>query len=115
MRELFRLNLLAFCSGSVDRLVRSEQQPRTGVASPPDRESVLKNVTTIPRSRNVGQSYFTSVFTTLYAFLHAMLVVFWFMPELVLVNGPGTCLPIVIAAKILHWLHIRRCCVIYVR
>ncbi len=48
----------------------------------------------IYRSRNVGQSYLTSVFTTLIAILNAIPLVFKLKPKLLLVNGPGTCVPI---------------------
>mmetsp|Transcript_49117 Transcript_49117/g.72977 ORF Transcript_49117/g.72977 Transcript_49117/m.72977 type:complete len:258 (-) Transcript_49117:161-934(-) len=50
----------------------------------------------IPRSREVGQSYITAVFTTLRSFLYALYVVSVTRPALVICNGPGTCLPIVI-------------------
>ncbi|CAN0372515.1 unnamed protein product, partial [Scytosiphon promiscuus] len=46
-------------------------------------------VCTIPRSREVGQSYVTSVYTTLFAILHAAWMVVRIRPDLVLVNGPG--------------------------
>jgi len=61
----------------------------------------------IPRSREVGQSYLSSTFTTFYSFLFALwLVGFQVQPDLVLVNGPGTCLPIAISAffyRIVGW------------
>jgi beta-1,4-N-acetylglucosaminyltransferase len=38
----------------------------------------------IPRSREVGQSYFTSLFTTAFALLHAVAIVLRASPELVL-------------------------------
>lgn len=50
----------------------------------------------IPRSREVGQSYVSSVGTTLWSFLHAFGLVFRIRPSLVLCNGPGTCLPIAV-------------------
>lgn len=50
----------------------------------------------IPRSREVGQSYVTSVATTLWSFLHAFWVVLSIRPGLLLCNGPGTCLPVAI-------------------
>lgn len=37
----------------------------------------------------VGQSYVSSVYTTLFAMLHAALMVVRIRPDLVLVNGPG--------------------------
>lgn len=52
------------------------------------------NVHAISRSRRVGQSYLTSVFTTLLAFCYALPLVWRLRPSLLLVNGPGTCLPI---------------------
>lgn len=81
----------------------------------------------IPRSREVGQSYVTSVWTTLVALCAAFAIVFSQQPELVrprphhaprsfvplrcvgvgvsrprppqvLVNGPGTCVPVCLAA-----------------
>eukprot|EP00761_Pharyngomonas_kirbyi_P005023 gb/GECH01005028.1/.p1 GENE.gb/GECH01005028.1/~~gb/GECH01005028.1/.p1 ORF type:complete len:180 (+),score=10.50 gb/GECH01005028.1/:1-540(+) len=54
----------------------------------------------IPRSREVYQSYFTSIFTTLYALLVSIYIVLRINPDLVLCNGPGTCVPICIAAYI---------------
>eukprot|EP00667_Euglena_gracilis_P011964 EG_transcript_12253 len=52
----------------------------------------------IPRAREVGQSYVTSVFTTLRAFGSAVVVVWQDRPDLVLCNGPGTCVPIAVSA-----------------
>ena len=50
----------------------------------------------IPRSREVGQSYITSVATTLWSFVYAVLLVARIRPDVLLCNGPGTCLPIAI-------------------
>jgi beta-1,4-N-acetylglucosaminyltransferase len=52
----------------------------------------------IPRSREVGQSYASSIVTTLWSFVHAIWLVARLRPGLVLCNGPGTCLPIAISA-----------------
>lgn len=51
----------------------------------------------IPRSREVGQSYLSSVFTTLWSFVVALYLVLRVRPNLLLCNGPGTCLPVAIA------------------
>ena len=49
----------------------------------------------IPRAREVGQSYFTSIFTTLYSLIYsAHIVLIQSRPDLLIINGPGTCLPI---------------------
>ncbi|KAG7374648.1 capsular polysaccharide biosynthesis protein [Nitzschia inconspicua] len=72
---------------------------------PFDRDTVPTYI--IPRSREVGQSYCSSILTTLYSFWFA----FWLVgaqvqPDLILVNGPGTCLPIALSAfffRIMGW------------
>ena len=48
----------------------------------------------IPRSREVNQSYVSSIFSTLYATLYTLPIVLSANPDLVLCNGPGTCIPI---------------------
>nr|XP_023020372.1 UDP-N-acetylglucosamine transferase subunit ALG14 homolog [Leptinotarsa decemlineata] len=48
----------------------------------------------IPRSRAVHQSFLTSVFTTIFSILYSVPIVFKINPELILCNGPGTCIPI---------------------
>ena len=60
----------------------------------------------IPRSREVGQSYVSSVATTLYAAVYAFVLVARVRPNLLLCNGPGTCVPLAVAAlffRILGW------------
>ncbi|RWS05254.1 UDP-N-acetylglucosamine transferase subunit ALG14-like protein [Dinothrombium tinctorium] len=52
------------------------------------------------RSRKVGQSYFSSIFTTLWATLEALLVCAKERPQLLLCNGPGTCIPFCVAARL---------------
>ncbi|XP_078438421.1 UDP-N-acetylglucosamine transferase subunit ALG14-like protein isoform X2 [Wolffia australiana] len=48
----------------------------------------------IYRSREVGQSYITSVATTLVAIAHALWLTFKIRPQVVICNGPGTCIPL---------------------
>lgn len=55
----------------------------------------------IPRAREVGQSYFTSIFTTLKATLAALSIVYRERPQVVLTNGPGVCVPVVVDAVLL--------------
>lgn len=67
-------------------------------------ESIQNNakykIIRIPRSRHVGQSYFSSIFTTLYSIFSTITTVFK-KCDVLLTNGPGTCVPIVIWT----WLH----------
>ncbi|XP_066144420.1 UDP-N-acetylglucosamine transferase subunit ALG14 [Euwallacea fornicatus] len=60
----------------------------------------------VPRSRSVGQSYITSIFTTIYSILYILPVSFKLRPDLILCNGPGTCIPICILSFFL------KCCFI---
>jgi beta-1,4-N-acetylglucosaminyltransferase len=55
-----------------------------------DTDYVIKK---LYRSRKVGQSYLTSIITTLIAILYAIPLMFKMKPQLLLVNGPGTCIP----------------------
>ncbi|KAK2371567.1 UDP-N-acetylglucosamine transferase subunit ALG14 [Trifolium repens] len=60
----------------------------------------------IYRSREVGQSYITSVWTTLIATVHALWLMIKIRPEVILCNGPGTCIPLCIIAFIFKALRI---------
>lgn len=55
----------------------------------------------INRSRHVGQSYLTSVITTLRSIWQCIPLVYHLQPDLVLCNGPGTCVPICLIAFML--------------
>ena len=79
-----------------------------------DSSSADYKVVSIPRSREVGQGYITSIFTSINATLHAIILVLRHDPSVVLVNGPGTCVPISLAARILSWLRARSCKIIFV-
>ncbi|KAK5579621.1 hypothetical protein RB653_009306 [Dictyostelium firmibasis] len=62
----------------------------------------------IPRSRNVGQSFFKSIFTTLIALFYSMLLIFKETPDTLICNGPGTCVPLVVSVLLLRWLRIKK-------
>ncbi|KAM9993664.1 hypothetical protein ACTFIZ_011641 [Dictyostelium cf. discoideum] len=78
---------------------RSEDKIRIEDTSSP----IIKK---IPRSRNVGQSFFKSIFTTLIALFYSMLLVFKEKPDTLLCNGPGTCVPLAVSVLLLRWLRI---------
>jgi beta-1,4-N-acetylglucosaminyltransferase len=50
---------------------------------------------TIYRSRNVGQSFVSSVFTFAYALVHAVFILIKTRPTLMVTNGPGVAVPLV--------------------
>ncbi|MBN3281582.1 ALG14 transferase, partial [Polyodon spathula] len=68
----------------------------------------------IPRSREVQQSWSSSVLTTLYSLLYSVPLVFKLKPDLVLCNGPGTCVPLCASALLLGILGIKKVLIIYV-
>ncbi|KAM0934189.1 putative oligosaccharide biosynthesis protein Alg14 [Dioscorea sansibarensis] len=52
----------------------------------------------IYRSREVGQSYITSIGTSLIAIAHAIWLILKIRPQVIVCNGPGTCIPLCVAA-----------------
>ena len=71
-------------------------------------------VVKVPRSREVGQSYLTSILTTFVAFFYSFAAVWRFMPDVVVCNGPGTCVPICVAARIIRLLCWKDIRIVYV-
>jgi beta-1,4-N-acetylglucosaminyltransferase len=67
-------------------------------------------VATIYRSREVHQSYISSVFTTVRSILSSFPIVYKAKPDLILCNGPGTCVPICIVAFLYKLLWINSSC-----
>lgn len=68
----------------------------------------------IPRSREVRQSWLSSVFTTSYSMWFSFPLVHRIKPDLVLCNGPGTCVPICVSALLLGILGIKKVIIVYV-
>uniref|UniRef100_A0ACD5Z2J2 Uncharacterized protein n=1 Tax=Avena sativa TaxID=4498 RepID=A0ACD5Z2J2_AVESA len=68
-----------------------------------DREKIIEDAQfmQIYRSREVGQSYITSIATTLLAVLHAMWLIIRIRPQVIFCNGPGTCIPLCASAFLL--------------
>lgn len=66
--------------------------------------------TNIFRSRNVHQSYLSSVFTTLKSFWECVPLVYRLRPDLILCNGPGTCVPVCVAAFLLRLFFVNTHC-----
>jgi beta-1,4-N-acetylglucosaminyltransferase len=71
------------------------------------------NKLTIPRAREVGQSYFTSFFSTLISFFSA-LGLLSLKPDLLLVNGPGVCFPVVLSFFIGNVLGLTNCSIVFI-
>lgn len=87
----------------------SEQRAKSSRVIPQDTP-----ILTIPRSREVGQSYLIAVWMTLKALLACLSIVLKVRPTQLIVNGPGTCLPMCLAAALLRLLCIHRCTIVFV-
>ncbi|XP_029419686.1 UDP-N-acetylglucosamine transferase subunit ALG14 homolog isoform X2 [Nannospalax galili] len=68
----------------------------------------------IPRSREVQQPWLSTVFTTLRSMWLSFPLVQRIKPDLVLCNGPGTCIPICVSALLLGILGIKKVIIVYV-
>ncbi|GLD54921.1 UDP-N-acetylglucosamine transferase subunit ALG14 homolog, partial [Lates japonicus] len=68
----------------------------------------------IPRSREVHQSWSSSVVSTLNALRYSLPLVFRLRPDMVLCNGPGTCVPLCVAGLLLGILGMKKVLLAYV-
>lgn len=97
----------------VKRLDRANYSPRYYVLASTDQSSAVKvldheepataqhadyRLFRMQRSRHVGQSYVSAVFTTIRSVLEAIPLVGRLQPDLILCNGPGTCVPVCLIA-----------------
>jgi len=107
--------------GALDKRRYSE---RHYIAASSDRMSIERaraqdsehcNIDTITRSRQVHQSYVTACVTTLRAFVECIWLL-WHSPpaDVVLTNGPGTCVPVLAAQLLLNVFAWRRARLVYV-
>ncbi|XP_066480171.1 UDP-N-acetylglucosamine transferase subunit ALG14 [Tiliqua scincoides] len=89
--------------------IRSFEQNRAKIFP-----SSLFTLHRVPRSREVRQSWSSSVLTTLRSLFYSFPLAFRLQPDLVLCNGPGTCVPICISAFLLKMLGLKRLTIVYV-
>ncbi|KER29890.1 oligosaccharide biosynthesis protein Alg14 like protein [Opisthorchis viverrini] len=68
----------------------------------------------VPRAREVKQSPFTSIFSTLHEAILSLPIVFRHRPDLILCNGPGTCIPICFVAFFLRVIFMRPLLIVYI-
>ncbi|XP_029934649.1 UDP-N-acetylglucosamine transferase subunit ALG14 [Myripristis murdjan] len=68
----------------------------------------------IPRSREVHQSWSSSTVSTLNAIRYSVPLVFSLRPDMVLCNGPGTCVPLCVAGLLLGILGVKKVLIVYV-
>lgn len=98
----------------VAALDRAKYTPRTYVVAHSDAMSANKvaalegdsrdhSVLRVFRAREVGQSYASSIGSTLKASAQSVAAVFAHRPQLVLCNGPAICVPLAVAALLLRF------------
>ncbi|CAG0881248.1 unnamed protein product [Cyprideis torosa] len=75
---------------------------------------VTVTLESIHRSRHVGQSWTSSLFTTFISILWCFPLVWKHKADLLLVNGPGTCVPLVWITGILNMLRLRSCRIVFI-
>ncbi|KAM3914377.1 UDP-N-acetylglucosamine transferase subunit ALG14 [Leptodactylus fuscus] len=68
----------------------------------------------IPRSREVRQSWSSSFLTTLQSLFYSLPLTFHLKPDVILCNGPGTCIPVCFSALLLGILGVKKTIIIYV-
>ena len=68
----------------------------------------------IPRARQVLQSYVSAVLSTLIAIFYSFPITFNASPDLLLCNGPGTCIPLCFWCFVLKFFWIKDVNIVYV-
>jgi beta-1,4-N-acetylglucosaminyltransferase len=109
-------NPIYYCKASTDTTSRDRLRTVLGTNNHdfPEEDAKNRRLYDIPRAREVGQSYTSSVFTTLYACFFAFRLVFQLRPELILCNGPGTSIPIILAGLVLRVLGVKSCKIVFI-
>jgi len=99
---------------SEDKILEFEQKVSKSKRKKSNRSEESYHVKKIPRSRHVGQSKITSIWTTIWSFFFCLKLLYQERPDLLLVNGPGTCVPVVMAALLFRMFRVFRTRVVYV-
>jgi len=66
------------------------------------------------RSREVAQSWWTSIFTTMISCFNSVFLICYLRPDLILCNGPGVCVPLCVVAFVMKVLGLFRVKIVYV-
>ena len=80
----------------------------------PDSGKESFEVRRISRARNVRQSWLSTPLTTAWSIIKTMLLVLRNQPDLILCNGPGTCIPVCIWGFLLKLLYVKETRIVYV-
>jgi beta-1,4-N-acetylglucosaminyltransferase len=81
-----------YCKADTDTTSTDRVRLNHAFTNPNSSDSI--QIHNIPRSREVGQSYISSIYSTLVSIWYSFLLVYRLRPRVILCNGPGTCIPI---------------------
>lgn len=109
-----QLEMWRVASSSQVLLLRFLSSKKDANDSPEADEPSDYVVERIPRSRELHQSWLTTVPTTFYAILASAPILLRHSPDVIICNGPGTCVPIVLMAFLLAVLGVKRTRVVFV-
>jgi beta-1,4-N-acetylglucosaminyltransferase len=82
-----------YCKASTDTTSKDRLYSTLQETAPSDHPTKVE-MYNIPRSREVGQSYISSIYTTIVALVFAFKLIYKLKPTCIICNGPGTCIPI---------------------
>lgn len=96
------INKITFIISKNDKLSKEKLNLKLGIwkYQAKNNEQIEYDCYEIQRSRQVQQSYFTSILTTLIAFYHSYKIIYKEKPSLLLCNGPGVCIPVILVTKL---------------
>lgn len=111
--------------GIIGTLNISKYNPRLYILADNDRSSEVKihdteraqktyRLVRIPRSRNVQQSYQSSVVTTLQATTYTVPIIYNYKPNIIFCNGPGTCVPVCFVVFLMRCLFLLDCRIVFI-
>ncbi|KAL1471019.1 hypothetical protein MTO96_023937 [Rhipicephalus appendiculatus] len=103
-----QLEMWRVASSSQVLLLRFLSSKKDATDGPEAEEPSDYVVERIPRSRELHQSWLTTVPTTLYALLASAPILLRHSPDVIICNGPGTCVPIVLMSFVLAVLGTKR-------
>ncbi|KAK9487976.1 oligosaccharide biosynthesis protein Alg14 like-domain-containing protein [Lipomyces starkeyi] len=116
--ELYPIRTYVSFSGDKLSTVRALQleKDKSSATPPPSSSGRRRRVQTLelPRARNVGQSYFTSIFTSAVCGLECLVALVKVQPDIVVCNGPGSCVLICFAALLLRATRIKLTRLVYI-
>ncbi|XP_056410110.1 UDP-N-acetylglucosamine transferase subunit ALG14 homolog [Hyla sarda] len=92
----------------------SEEKIHTFEASKETSADPGYTIQRIPRSREVRQSWGSSLLSTLRSFFYSFPLTCRLQPDVILCNGPGTCIPICFSAFLLSMVGIKKILIVYV-